>query len=451
MRVLAHLDVPQCGVGADQRTGRDRGRPEQLGVGQDGDVGFQVDVGLDPGGLRVGDRDAFEHPVLDQPAVDLCVHPGQLDAIVDALGLPQVVGQVGADADVLTAQVTDHVGDVELLLNVVRLQGRQPGAQQVGIEDVDAGVDLGDLPLGFSGVLVLDDAGDLALFPDDAPVTGRVGDHRGEHRAGVLVGTVGSDQGLQRFTAEHWDVAVGDHDLASHVGELLHSDRDGATGAVADCLLHGQRLRAVLRQVRLHLLAQVPNHHDQVPGFQSAGRVDGVAEHGTPGHRVQQLRSLRLHPGATAGCQDNDGCHRGLGGCGVHEISFTASKVPVGRFRIACCRCDLTTPSNALRYQHRAVAFRGGAFLVRGSVGQWDATRRAGPPGGAHRTGRGVANRPRLDPIHLNGHPARAHRGAPSQSNSPDHTGPGRPPPTATELHHPHVRRRSGTTETIGK
>ena len=65
MGVLADLDIAKGGVGPDHSPGRDRAGAQQLGVGQDGDIGCQVYVGLDPSRLRVEHGDTFTHPVLD--------------------------------------------------------------------------------------------------------------------------------------------------------------------------------------------------------------------------------------------------------------------------------------------------------------------------------------------------------------------------------------------------
>ena len=138
------------------------------------------------------------------------------------------------------------------------------------------------------------------------------------------------DQRLQGLTIEHRDVAVGDDHLALDICELLHADGHRTAGAVAHRLLDSERLGAVLGEVRLDLLAEVPDHDDQASRFQGAGGVDCVAEHRTPRHRVQQLGALGLHPSATARRQHDHRRHGSLGWCGVHDVSFNArvSRVP---------------------------------------------------------------------------------------------------------------------------
>ena len=87
----------QRGVGADGRPGGDRGRALQRGARQQRDIRCQVDRGVHPGRRRVDHRHPALHPAQQDPAVHLGVHPRQLDPVVDAFGLPQVIGDHGAD------------------------------------------------------------------------------------------------------------------------------------------------------------------------------------------------------------------------------------------------------------------------------------------------------------------------------------------------------------------
>src|SRR5690606_21073282 len=84
------LDAGQRGVRPDDAVGTDRGGAEQLGAGADDGVPAEGDVGVDPGGGRVHDGDALAHPPVDHAAVQLGPQPGQLRAVVHALGLPEV-------------------------------------------------------------------------------------------------------------------------------------------------------------------------------------------------------------------------------------------------------------------------------------------------------------------------------------------------------------------------
>ena len=80
----------------------------------------------------------------------------------------------------------------------------------------------------------------------------------------------------------------------------------GAELLVLDCDV---RVRGNVDEVRGHLLASVPDHDDGVVRGQRLGRRQDVSEQRTPGEGVQDLRSARrrLHPGALAGGEHDDG------------------------------------------------------------------------------------------------------------------------------------------------
>ena len=114
----------------------------------------------------------------------------QLDPVVDPLGLPAVVDQT-THPPVCAGLAGDgeHVGQVQLALIVGRRDLGQRGSQICGVEDVDAGVDLGDLPLSVIGVAVLDDAAHQAVgVAQDPAVAGRVGNLRRQHGDRQLAG-----------------------------------------------------------------------------------------------------------------------------------------------------------------------------------------------------------------------------------------------------------------------
>ena len=131
----------------------------------------KIDVDVDPRVSRVDDGHALPHPAFQDAAVQLLAHPGQLDAVVDALGLPHILGDQRADGTVEVVGVAEDVGEVLLALGVVGAQVGQAVAQDCGVEDVDAGVDLADQELFVGGVPVLDDSGDLSACANDSPIT----------------------------------------------------------------------------------------------------------------------------------------------------------------------------------------------------------------------------------------------------------------------------------------
>ena len=308
LRVLTDLDVLQGGVGADRGAGSNGGGPQQLRARQQGDVLLQGDVALDPGGGGIGDGDALQHPVLTDAPIHLGVHPRQLHAIVDALGLPGVLGLVGAHGMVMAVGVLDHVGEIELALRVVGAQAGQAATQQVGVEDIDPRVDLGDEQFVGVGVLVLDDAQHLMVLAHHPAVAGGIVDVGGEHGGGIVLGVVGVDQRLQRGTRQHGDVAVGDHHVTAQVGgQCIQPDAHRITGAVL-LFLHGDGcLGGDLGQVLLDLGALVTHHHHQALGFQGRGCPQRAADHRLAGNLVEDLRGARLHARALAGGQHDHG------------------------------------------------------------------------------------------------------------------------------------------------
>ena len=81
---------------------------------------------------------------------------------------------------------TDHVGQVVLALGVVVVDAGQPVLEPGGRRGQDACVDFLDGALGLGGVLVLDDAADLAGgVAHDAAVAGGIVQHLGEHGGAI--------------------------------------------------------------------------------------------------------------------------------------------------------------------------------------------------------------------------------------------------------------------------
>jgi len=116
----------------------------------------------------------------------------------------------------------------------------------------------------------------------------------------------------ERFGGQQRHVAVGDEhgtgDAAGQRGEpalhrvagaqplLLHGDGDRAGQLVAE---RGDGL--------LHLLAAVPEHHDEVLGIELGDRVHRVTEQAASPDRVEDLGYGRAHPGALARGEDERG------------------------------------------------------------------------------------------------------------------------------------------------
>ena len=211
-----------------------------------------------------------------------------------------------------------HVGQVQLALVVGRRELGQRRLQGLGREDIDAGVDLADRPLGVVGVPVLDDALNLAIgVTEDPPVAARVGHLGGEHGDRGLPTAVLVEQRRQGLAGQHRDITVGDDHLATQRAETLQGHLDGVPGAQLLLLHRGRHVRGDLAQMGLDLVPAVPDHDHDVLRLQVGGRAHRVAEQGVPGHLVQQLRPGGLHPFALARGEDDDRGQRARIGFGT--------------------------------------------------------------------------------------------------------------------------------------
>ncbi len=110
-------------------------------------VGLDLDVGLDPGRLRVDDGDAGQHVLLVDAVAECSGRFRELGAGVHALGLGRVGSDVGGDTLAILNEIDDGVGEVQLPLAVVRVELLERRPDPVGVEDVDRRVDLVDREL----------------------------------------------------------------------------------------------------------------------------------------------------------------------------------------------------------------------------------------------------------------------------------------------------------------
>ncbi len=149
--------------------------------GLDRRIGLDLDGRVDPGRLRIDDRDAGEHVLLVDPVTQYRSCVCELCARVDTVGLSRVRGDVRGDPATVGGDDLDRVGEIELALHVVWLDPVECGPQRLGAKDVDGGVDLADLLLFLVGVAAFDD-------PEHRPV-------RAAHDAAV-------DARIRRLCAE---------------------------------------------------------------------------------------------------------------------------------------------------------------------------------------------------------------------------------------------------------
>ena len=117
--------VDQGRVRADDAARPDARAPAQRGARLDHGVRLDLDVGVDPGRLGVGDRDAGEHVALEDSPAGLGADHGELGAGVDADVDAHVVDLVGEHAPALLAQRPQHVAEVVLAGGVVVRDPRQ--------------------------------------------------------------------------------------------------------------------------------------------------------------------------------------------------------------------------------------------------------------------------------------------------------------------------------------
>ena len=202
----------------------------------------------------------------------------------------------------------------------------QAVAQRGRVEDVDAGVDLVDLPLLRRRVLVLDDPGDRAVRArDDPPVAGRVRHPRGQHRDRVAVLVVLGDQLAQRLRLSSGtspDVTITEPSKSAGSGGRArpgprHRCRAAAPGRRS--WLRVDILAGGPRPVRGRCRPRRPGVRGQCPGGDH-----GVPDETAPADLVQHLRGRRFHPGSQTGGHDDD--RRGT--MGSHAV-FSSSSLRV--------------------------------------------------------------------------------------------------------------------------
>src|SRR4051794_1814038 len=92
--VAAELGVGQGADRADRGAGADLSIAAQGGARLDPGVGGDLDVGVDPGGSGVDNGDAGKHVSLEDAAARLGLYSGEVDAVVDAHGHREVIGEV---------------------------------------------------------------------------------------------------------------------------------------------------------------------------------------------------------------------------------------------------------------------------------------------------------------------------------------------------------------------
>ena len=139
---------------------------------------------------------------------------------------------MGGDLATASDDDRDRVGEVELALDVMRLDSLERGPEHVGAEHVDRRVDLPDLLLLLAGVRALDDAQHRAVrATHDATVEPWVGRLRAEDRRCGSLAAVGGDELFEQAGGEHRRVARENEHVALPAFEGGARAPDGVTGA----------------------------------------------------------------------------------------------------------------------------------------------------------------------------------------------------------------------------
>ena len=201
------------------------------------DVGFDLDVGLDPGRRGIFDRHAGEHvSQVDAVAQDTS-SIGKFGPRVDT-GLERLGGDADRDLVAVSDEQADRVGQVELALGVVRLDPVERRPELLGPEHVDRGVRLLELELRRGRVAGLDDPLEAsgAVAHEPAVVPGIVV-LDAEHRGCGAGGEVRVEQLAQHLGGQQHGVAGEDEDVLGTALERGASRPDRVARA-ARHLLH---------------------------------------------------------------------------------------------------------------------------------------------------------------------------------------------------------------------
>jgi len=218
----------------------------------------------------------------------------ELGAGVDAVGLARVGGDVRRDRLPRLDEQADHVGQVELALDVVWLEPVEQQPEGVVAEDVDRAVDLADLELLDGRVPALRDPEDVARgIADDPPVCPRVGGDGGEDRRRCALAPVRLDELLEQRRREQRRVAGEDEHV---LGSTLDRRPGGADGVA-------RALRLLLDR-DLVALEPLPGRgrrdHDERVGADAAAGLEHPVDHPAAEQLVEVLRHGGFHPRAEA-------------------------------------------------------------------------------------------------------------------------------------------------------
>ncbi len=263
----------------------------------------------DPHEPGVGHRDAAQHVRLVDAQLQHLGCLGELDSGVHPHRLEGLLGGGGAHEQSLAVEHLDHIGEVVLALGVLGGKAVEMGEQHRGVEAVRAGVDLGEVVLVGTQVLLLDDRGDSAIaIAHDAAVVAGVGQVRGEQRERGTAALAHRYEAGDGVGPQQGRVAREHHERAGEPVERVPRRHDRVAGAQLLLLPHG--LDAV-GQERLDQLGVVAGDHDDPLAARLARRVDHELHHGLAQDLVRDLGLRGLHPGPLACGEDQRGSGHG--------------------------------------------------------------------------------------------------------------------------------------------
>ncbi len=273
-RACADLRIPDAAVGTDSDVVRqaDPAFEDAVDIDLDITAANQLAAQIEAG--RIGQSDPGFHQLLGGALLEPAFQMRQLQRAVDTQHLGFVSGHCMNHRHAVGNRHRDDIGQVILALAIVVGQPRQPLLQLGGRRRHHAGIHLAELPLRLAGVLVFDDAGDLAIrIADDPAVAGRVGEFDGQQRQSFAGTCRQQSLGGRAFDQRH--IAIQDQRRPS-VMQQRHRLLHGMAGAV---LWHlADKLDAGAGRLRLDLVGAMPRHDDQALRRQAGSHLQNMLQ-----------------------------------------------------------------------------------------------------------------------------------------------------------------------------
>jgi hypothetical protein len=311
--VVAELRILDDGVGADAGVTANGGFAEELDEGLDDGVGPDVDFGVDDAGLGSEDRDASGHQTLCRREAHGRIEVHHLG---DGVGAEDFVDGVSFDGDDAFAFGDEHggdVGEVELAVGIVGVEGVELVKESAGFEAVNAGVDLGGVELLGTKGFLFDDGDDVGIVgreAEDAAVAGGISRYGSEDGHGCLLGEMGVADGGDSFGADERDVAGENEEILGERGFVESEERLEHLHGVAGAALFGLRdeLDTGVFDGGFYAVGFVADDtEDVVGGNDLPGGSDDVEKEGAASYLVEDFGALAIEPRAFACGHDGDG------------------------------------------------------------------------------------------------------------------------------------------------